>query len=147
MVTKYRVSILKVKLLSESAALPKKADFGSAGFDLTSPKDAEIESRGRLLLPLDISIELPGGCYGRIAPRSGLAAKHGLDVGAGVIDPSYRGNVGVVLFNHNDAPFIIRKGDRIAQLILESYIDAEVESTDSLSETARGSGGFGSSGT
>lgn len=146
MVTKYKVNLLKVKLLSESAIMPNKTDLGSAGYDLASPRDAEIEPRGRILLQLDIAIEIPWNCYGRIAPRSGLAIRHGLDVGAGVVDPSYRGNVGVVLFNHNDNPFVIHRGDRIAQLILEPYIDADAIKVNSLSETLRGDNGFGSSG-
>lgn len=138
--------ILKVKRLSESAILPKKADEGAAGYDLASPVDTSVEPRSRIVIPLDISIELPPGCYGRVAPRSGLAVKHGLDVGAGVIDQSYRGNVGVVLFNHSDNFFEIKKGDRIAQLILECYCNALVEESNELSETQRGTNGFGSSG-
>lgn len=89
------------------------------------------------------------GYYGRIAPRSGLAVKHHIDVGAGVIDADYRGNVGVVLFNHSDADFKVTAGDRVAQLILEKIITpavVEVDDLDALGSTARGAGGYGSTG-
>ncbi len=95
----------------------------------------------------DIQIELPTGCYGRVAPRSGLAAKNFIDVGAGVIDEDYRGNVGVVMFNHADQEFEVKKGDRIAQLICEQIFYPEIEQVEELSTTERGAGGFGSTGT
>lgn len=91
-------------------------------------------------------MEVPEGTYGRVAPRSGLAVKNFIDVGAGVIDQDYRGNVGVVLFNHADVPFEVKKGDRIAQLICEQILYPELIELDTLSETARGEGGFGSTG-
>lgn len=90
---------------------------------------------------------MPEGTYGRVAPRSGLAWKNFIDVGAGVIDQDYRGNVGVILFNHSDTPFEIKKGDRIAQLILERIVHPVVVEADTLSDTDRGAGGFGSTGT
>lgn len=95
----------------------------------------------------DLAVEVPAGCYGRVAPRSGLAAKHHIDVGAGVIDEDYRGNVGVVLFNHGAEPFVVQRGDRIAQLICERCVLPELLEVDSLDETQRGAGGFGSTGT
>lgn len=95
----------------------------------------------------DIQIEVPEGHYGRVAPRSGLAWKNSIDVGAGVIDEDYRGNVGVILFNFSDVNFEIKKGDRIAQLICERISYPTVVEVDTLSETARGEGGFGSTGT
>lgn len=94
----------------------------------------------------DIQIELPSGCYGRVAPRSGLAAKNFINVGAGVIDEDYRGNVGVVLFNHAEENFEVKKGDRIAQLICERIFYPEIEEVSALSTTERGAGGFGSTG-
>lgn len=90
---------------------------------------------------------MPEGTYGRVAPRSGLAWKNFIDVGAGVIDQDYRGNVGVILFNHSDVDFDVKKGDRIAQLICERIAHPNVVEVKSLSETARGEGGFGSTGT
>lgn len=84
--------------------------------------------------------------FSRIAPRSGLAVKHFIDVGAGVIDSDYRGAVGVVLFNHGDKDFAIARGDRVAQLILENITIAHVLETDTLDDTVRGDNGFGSTG-
>ena len=89
---------------------------------------------------------MPRGTYGRIAPRSGLAAKHGVDVGAGVIDADYRGEVKILLINHSDVKFDIKKGDRIAQLVLERISLAELNEVSELEETQRGQKGFGSTG-
>ena len=105
-----------------------------------------IPAKGKALVKTDIQIALPDGCYGRVAPRSGLAHKHFIDVGAGVIDQDYRGNVGVILFNFNDTDFEVAKGDRIAQLILERIFLPELEELPSLDDTDRGAGGFGSTG-
>lgn len=106
-----------------------------------------IPARGKAVVNTDIQIELPEGCYGRVAPRSGLAVKNCIDVGAGVIDEDYRGNVGVVMFNHSDLEFTVAKGDRIAQLICERIYYPTLEEVKSLSDTLRGDGGFGSTGT
>ena len=94
----------------------------------------------------DIAIECPLGTYGRIAPRSGLAVKHSIDVGAGVIDSDYRGDVKVLLFNLGNSPFKIQKGDRIAQLIIERILIPDIEIVDVLCASQRGQNGFGSSG-
>jgi deoxyuridine 5''-triphosphate nucleotidohydrolase (dut) len=94
-----------------------------------------------------ISTCLVSGCYGRIAPRSGLAWKNHIDVGAGVIDEDYRGNVGVVLFNHSDQDFKVNKGDRIAQLICQRIEYPVLQEVTNLNNTERGAGGFGSTGT
>lgn len=114
---------------------------------IDSAYDCVIPARGKMVVKTDIQIELPEGCYGRIAPRSGLAAKNFIDVGAGVVDEDYRGNLGVVLFNHSDVKFAIAKGDRIAQLICEKIFYPQLEEVKTLSETERGAGGFGSTGT
>ena len=106
-----------------------------------------VPARGKALLKTDLSIAVPAGTYGRVAPRSGLALKHGIDTGAGVIDEDYRGNVGVILFNHSDADFAVAAGDRIAQLVLEAIVTPPVAVVAELDETARGAGGFGSTGT
>ena len=95
-------------------------------------------------MPTDISIAIPTGMYGRVAPRSGLAVKHFLDVGAGVIDCDYRGPVGVVMFNFSDKDFQVTAGDRVAQLIIEKIAMLPVEEVDNLDDTERGHGGFGS---
>ena len=105
-----------------------------------------IPAGGRGVVKTDISIACPAGTYARIAPRSGLAVKKGIDVGAGVVDADYRGNVGVVLFNFGTEDFAVDVGDRIAQLILEKVNMAPVVEVEELTETERGAGGFGSTG-
>lgn len=137
---------MNVTLLSSDATLPTRATLGSAGYDLYSPDSGTIHPMQRLLLPLHISIQLPVGTYGQIASRSGLALKYGIQVGAGVIDEDYRGNVGVLLFNVSDKPFVYQKGDRVAQLIVKSYESPTIQQVEQLEESKRGDGGFGSSG-
>eukprot|EP01066_Platyproteum_vivax_P008601 Platyproteum_vivax@DN3640_c0_g1_i2.p1 len=106
-----------------------------------------IEPHGKGIVPTGLCIALPEGTYGRVAPRSGLAAKKHIDVGAGVIDVDYRGEVGVVLFNLDPKEkFEIKKGDRIAQLIVEKCLLAQIEEVSVLDQTVRGAGGFGSTG-
>lgn len=95
----------------------------------------------------DIQVEVPEESYGRVAPRSGLAVKNFIDVGAGVVDEDYRGNLGVVLFNHSDIDFEVKRGDRIAQFICERIFYPVLEEVKSLTDTERGAGGFGSTGT
>ena len=90
---------------------------------------------------------LPENCYGRIAPRSGLTVKHALDVGAGVVDEDYRGEIKVVMFNLSNEDFLVTKGMRIAQLVCERIWYPSIEKVDSVDETKRGEGGFGSTGT
>ena len=106
-----------------------------------------VAARGKALVKTDLAIVCPEGTYGRIAPRSGLAWKKHVDVGAGVIDADYRGPVGVVLFNHADEELVVEVGDRVAQLVLERIVIPEVLEVDELDETERGAGGFGSTGT
>jgi dUTP pyrophosphatase len=137
---------LRVKKLSEHATVPARASAHAAGYDLASAEDVVIPQRGKGLAKTDLAIAVPDGTYGRVAPRSGLALKRGIDVGAGVIDADYRGNVGVVLFNHGDEPCEIKRGDRIAQLILERIVTPPVALVDDLDATDRGAGGFGSTG-
>eukprot|EP00588_Corethron_pennatum_P010974 CAMPEP_0194270302 /NCGR_PEP_ID=MMETSP0169-20130528/4316_1 /TAXON_ID=218684 /ORGANISM="Corethron pennatum, Strain L29A3" /LENGTH=164 /DNA_ID=CAMNT_0039012303 /DNA_START=153 /DNA_END=647 /DNA_ORIENTATION=- len=137
---------LRVKRLSENATLPRKGSSDAAGFDLCSSADMVIPASGRGIVPTDLSIATPPGTYGRIAPRSGLAAKKSIDVGAGVIDIDYRGPVGIILFNHGDTDFEIKRGDRVAQLILERISYAGLVEVDNLDETERGEDGFGSTG-
>lgn len=102
--------------------------------------------RGKALIATDLSIAIPEGTYARIAPRSGLAWKHSIDVGAGVIDADYKGSVGVIAFNHSDVDFEVKVGDSIAQLIIEKIMTPDVFEVDDLDSTVRGAGGFGSAG-
>ncbi|TMW99199.1 hypothetical protein EJD97_002909 [Solanum chilense] len=140
------VPFFRVKKLSENAVLPSRASSLSAGYDLSSAAETKVPARGKALVPTDLSIAVPQGTYARIAPRSGLAWKYSIDVGAGVIDADYRGPVGVVLFNHSEVDFEVKAGDRIAQLIVQKIVTPEVEQVDDLDSTVRGSGGFGSTG-
>jgi dUTP pyrophosphatase len=137
-------SMLRVKKLTEAAILPFRATPKSAGYDLSSAYDCVVPARGKALVKTDLAIAIPEGTYGRIAPRSSLAWKNHIDTGAGVIDADYRGNIGVVLFNHSNEDFAIKRGDRIAQLILERIVTPEVQEVDNLDDTERGAGGFGS---
>jgi dUTP pyrophosphatase len=142
-----RTVTLRFSKLTENAFTPTRGSAHAAGYDLYSAYAYEIPAMGKMVVLTDIQIALPDGCYGRVAPRSGLAAKNFIDVGAGVIDQDYRGNVGVVMFNFGKESFKVAKGDRIAQLILERIYIPELEEVNSLDETERGGGGFGSSGT
>ncbi len=129
---------------------PRAASGGSAGLDLPAAVDAPLvlPPGGRALVPTGFSIELPAGCEGQVRPRSGLAVHHGVTLlnTPGTIDSDYRGEVRVVMINHGEEPFEIRRGDRIAQLVVARVVEVEVEEVDTLSETDRGAGGFGSTG-
>ncbi len=128
-------TVLKVKRLSDKATKPTRGSAGAAGYDLHSAEVSVIPARGKQLIKTDLSVAVPVGCYGRVAPRSGLTHKNSLDVGAGVIDADYRGNLGVILFNHSDKDFHVEVGDRIAQLILEKIEMAAIEEVDDLDDT------------
>jgi dUTP pyrophosphatase len=137
---------LRVKKLSEDAIIPTRGSGGAVGYDLYSMDDVIIKPLQRALVCTGIAIVLPSGVYGRVAPRSGLTVKHGIQVGAGVIDPDYTGEIKVVLFNQGDKTFEVKKGDRIAQLVLEKCETPQIEEIGKIEETVRGSGGFGSTG-
>jgi dUTP pyrophosphatase len=138
--------MFKVKKLSTTATLPKRANNHAAGYDLCSSVDMTVKARSREMVKTDLSVTVPYGTYGRIAPRSGLAKNSGIDVGAGVVDHDYTGPLGVILFNHSDTDFVIAQGDRIAQLILEVIVTPDVTEVTELTQTERGEGGFGSTG-
>ncbi|KAM5534893.1 hypothetical protein V8D89_011448 [Ganoderma adspersum] len=140
------ISGLLIKRHSEKARLPTRGSALSAGYDLYSAETNVIPARGKALIDTQISVAVPAGTYGRVAPRSGLASKFMIDTGAGVIDADYRGIVFVLLFNLSDQDFTVNEGDRIAQLILERIVTPEVLEVQDLDETLRGSGGFGSTG-
>ena len=135
---------LQIKKLIPDAILPIRASSGSVGYDLFASEDLLLTDRA--CVSTGLAMVIPDGHYGRIAPRSGLTVKFGIQVGAGVIDPDYRGEVKVVLFNHGKEPFQIKRGDKIAQLILEKVSIVNVVEVKELDETQRGEGGFGSSG-
>ena len=126
---------LKVKLLSPKGKLPVKGASLAAGYDLSSAQQITIPVNGRALVQTDISISVPKGTYGRIAPRSGLAVKHGITTGARVTDANYTGPIGILLFNHGNQEFSIQEGDRIAQLILEQVADKPIVEVQELTQT------------
>jgi dUTP pyrophosphatase len=151
---------MKIKLLSKDAKIPARAENGAAGYDLYVPNDVQINP-GRNMIPLDIQIELPAHTEGFIRPRSGFS-KNGMegyaldnlnepkrfdaDTLPGTIDESYRGNVGVLLKSYETEPFIIKKGTRIAQMVVSYYINDTFEEVSELSDTDRGVNGFGFTG-
>src|SRR6056300_1466646 len=123
---------LCVKRLVQDATIPTRGSSGAVGYDLYSVDEVVVSPSQRALVGTGVAVILPMNVYGRVAPRSGLAVKHGIQVGAGVVDPDYRGE--------------IKEGDRIAQLVLERCETPDVREIESLDETDRGSGGFGSTG-
>lgn len=138
---------IKAKKLNDKAKIPVRAHMNDAGMDLCSIERLVILPQTRKIIRTGISLEIPEGYYGRVAPRSGLAAKNGIDVFAGVVDSSYRGEICVILFNSDkNNVFMINEGDRIAQLIIEKHYNFPVEEVSDLSDTTRGSDGFGSTG-
>jgi dUTP pyrophosphatase len=139
---------LRIERTSLEARIPTRATPGSAGLDLYSAEDVVILPKNKSKVNVGIKVALPEGCYGRIAPRSGLAVNYFIDVGAGVIDQDFRGEIVVVLFNFSDKHFQVKKGDKIAQFIVEKILIPELVECESLScdFTERGQSGFGSSG-
>jgi dUTP pyrophosphatase len=135
-------------LLLLNPYLLKKANKYAAGYDLYSSntEDLIIKAHSKELVPTGCALAIPHGNYGRIAPRSGLAWKHHLDVGAGVIDSDYRGEIKVIVFNHSDQDFAVKPKSRIAQMIIEKVVNTEIKVTEELEETERGNKGFGSTG-
>lgn len=144
---KYNV---KIKKINENAIIPTYGSPFSAGADLYSAMDdVTIAPHTTTLIKTGLALELPVGFAGLIYARSGLASKRGLAPAnkVGVIDCDYRGEVMVALHNHSESPQIVAKGERIAQLVITPYVVADFEEADELSETVRGEGGFGSTGT
>lgn len=138
--------VLKYIKVHPEAHAPVRASTKAAGYDLKSVSEVIVPARGKALVDTGIKIQLPEGCYGRIAPRSGLAVNNFIDVGAGVIDEDYRGVIQVVLFNHSFRDFTVTAGDRIAQLICQKIYYPDLEEVNELSETERGEERFGSTG-
>jgi len=132
---------IKISLLSDSAQVPEYSTAHSSGMDLTAAIKKAIKIKpGRInLVPTGLALEIPPGYEGQVRPRSGLAAP-------GTIDADYRGEVGVILINLGKKDFIIRPGDRIAQLVISPVVKAKLVKTKSLNSTARGQGGFGHTG-
>ena len=140
------LNTLRFKQLDPRGILPKRGSALAAGLDVCSIDDLTIAPRHRVMARTGLAVAIPHGFYGRVAPRSGLAAKNGLDVLAGVIDSDYRGEVCCLLYNTGDETISLPAGSKICQLIVEQIITPEPEWTTDLDETARGAGGFGSTG-
>jgi dUTP pyrophosphatase len=137
---------LKFKRLDPAARLPTRGSAGAAGLDLYAAEGLTIRPGGRAAVRTGLAAAIPAGFYGRVAPRSGLAVRHGIDVLAGVIDSDYRGEILCALVNHGDRPFEVEPGARVAQLVVEAIATPEPAWAEDLPETVRGAGGFGSTG-
>lgn len=140
------VALLTFKKLDPRATLPSRGSSLSAGLDIYSIDALTIQPRARQLAHTGLAVAIPEGYYGRVAPRSGLASKHGLDVLAGVIDSDYRGEIGCLLYNTGDEPIHLPAQSKICQLIIERIITPDAVWAEDISDTERGSGGFGSTG-
>ena len=139
-------TILKVMRLTQRATIPTKGSIKAAGYDLYSAHEYSIApgTNGKVLT--DIAVKFPPNSYGRIAPRSSLALEKGILIGGGVIDPDYTGNIGIIMYNGGKQDFVIHKGDRCAQMVVERIYMPQVMEVGSLEHTVRGSSGFGSTG-
>ena len=140
------LNTLRFKQLDQRAVLPKRGSALAAGLDVCSIEEINLGPKQRVMARTGLAVAIPHGFYGRVAPRSGLAAKNGLDVLAGVIDSDYRGEVCCLLYNTGDETISLPAGSKICQLIVEQIITPESEWVTDLDETARGAGGFGSTG-
>ena len=139
---------LRVKRLSPSATLPARAHPADAGLDLHSAVDLDIPPGETRLVGTGLAFELPPGTEAQVRPRSGLALTHSVTVlnTPGTIDEGYRGEVGVILINHGRRVFEVRRGMKVAQLVVQPTLAVEIVAVDALSNTSRGTGGFGSTG-
>ncbi len=134
--------------LDQDLPLPSTAHPSDAGFDLHARSSTTLGPGERALVPTGIAVAIPDGYVGMVAPRSGLAVRHGIGVvnGPGIVDSGYRGEIQVVLINHGQQPVTLERGDRIAQLLVVAHAAAALVEVDSLPDSVRGDSGFGSSG-
>ena len=139
---------LRVKRLTPSATLPRRAHPGDAGLDLCAAVDLDIPPGATRLVGTGLSLELPPGTEAQVRPRSGLALKYSVTVlnAPGTIDEGYRGEVSVILINHGPSVFEVKRGMRVAQLVVQPTLAVDVTDSPVLSDTSRGQGGFGSTG-
>lgn len=137
---------IHVKQLHPAAQLPLRGSTWAAGADLHCVEPFTLQPGERRAIPTGLALAIPPGFYGRVAPRSGWAAKHGIDTLAGVVDADYRGELLVLLINLSQEPFTAQAGERIAQLIIEHAASCAYTWAKELEDTERGSGGFGSTG-
>lgn len=140
---------IRFKLLDDQLSPPRYQHEGDAGFDLTSRIDLTLHPGERAMVPTGLALAIPSGYAGFVLPRSGLAIRHGIALvnSPGLIDSGYRGEIAVVIINTDkDQPFDIRRGDRIAQMVIQKVEEARFVEVEELDETSRGAGGFGSTG-
>ena len=139
---------LKFKRIHPDAVLPAYAHPSDAGMDIRSVADMTVPARGRALVPTGLVVLLPPLYEAQVRPRSGLALKHGITVRntPGAIDSGCRGEIGVILFNSSDVDFQVKKGDRVAQVVIAPVTQPVIEEAQEIDETDRGAGGFGSTG-
>jgi dUTP pyrophosphatase len=141
---------LRIRRLPHCHSVPKYASEGAAGMDLYAAIEEEksLSPGERMRMPTGVAIEIPPGYQGQVVPRSGLADRHGISLTncVGTIDSDYRGEVQVLIINHGNEPFTFKRGDRVAQLVLVAVPPVEIVEVDELSTSARGAGGFGSTG-
>ncbi|EEA86205.1 dUTP diphosphatase [Peptacetobacter hiranonis] len=140
---------LKIKKLNEDAIIPKFAHKGDAGMDLYSVSEVEIPAGETRLIKTGIAIQLPNMTEAQVRPRSGLALKHSITVlnTPGTIDEGYRGEIGVILINHGKETFVVEKHMKIAQMVVKPIYEVNVMEVEELTDSERGEGGFGSTGT
>ena len=139
---------IPVVRLTDTAVLPTYAHVGDAGMDLYADEDIMLGNETWNVVSTGVAMSIPEGYVGLIHPRSGLAAKHGITVlnAPGTIDAGYRGEIKVILLNGTDKDFVIRRGDRIAQLVVQEFVHGDIVEVSSLDDTERSTNGFGSTG-
>ena len=138
--------ILRCAKLDPAAKIPRRAHADDAGFDLYALHSTWVLAQSSTTVRTGVGVGIPEGYYGRVASRSGLSVKHNVEVGAGVIDAGYRGEIIVKLYNHGDGNVLLSAGDRVAQLIVTAIYSDGIQEVASLDDTERGAGGFGSTG-
>ena len=141
-----RTNQVLVQILGQNGKVSTLGTEFAASYDLHSAEEITLKAKTRQAVSTEIAILVPSGTYGRIAPISGLALKHSIDIGAGVVDEDYHGPIKVILINHGKDDFVVKVGDRIAQLVLEYIVTPDTEMVNSLPESMRGDKGFGSTG-
>ena len=139
---------IPVVRLTDTAVLPTYAHVGDAGMDLYADEDIVLRNETWNVVSTGVAMSIPEGYVGLIHPRSGLAAKHGITVlnAPGTIDAGYRGEIKVILLNGTDKDFVVRRGDRIAQLVVQEFVHGDIVEVSTLDDTERSTNGFGSTG-
>lgn len=142
------MDMIRVPIVADQEAFPEYARYGDAGADLRSVEAVQLPVNGRVLVKTGVKLALPDGYVGMIAPRSGLALKHGVTVlnAPGIIDSGYRGEIGVILYNSSMQSVALGAGERVAQLVIVPFVIGAFEPMLNLEGSERGTGGFGSTG-